>query len=195
MKSAALLAAGAALVATLIATPALRSAAADEKTAAATAPVFCVVQGDRISDPAKAAGKVVVNGKTYYLCCAGCKTRFDKADDAGKAKFAKRTDLKTEKAVLEARLKVLTAELEALEGKPAAAAAPAAKTAATAALSCAVTGEEIASVADAAGKTEFNGKTYYFCCPGCKTKFDSNKAKYAAEADKRAAGATAPAHK
>ena len=26
----------------------------------------------------------------------------------------------------------------------------------------------------AAGKSDYNGKTYYFCAPGCKTKFDQN---------------------
>ncbi len=31
----------------------------------------------------------------------------------------------------------------------------------------------------AAGKSEYNGKTYYFCAPGCKKAFDANPAKYA----------------
>jgi YHS domain-containing protein len=31
----------------------------------------------------------------------------------------------------------------------------------------------------AAGKSEYNGKTYYFCSSGCKTKFDANPAQYA----------------
>lgn len=30
----------------------------------------------------------------------------------------------------------------------------------------------------AAGKSEYQGKTYYFCAPGCKAKFDSNPAHY-----------------
>ena len=30
----------------------------------------------------------------------------------------------------------------------------------------------------AAGKSEFNGKTYYFCAAGCKTKFDANPQLY-----------------
>ena len=29
-------------------------------------------------------------------------------------------------------------------------------------------------------KSEYKGKTYYFCAPGCKKKFDSDPAKYAA---------------
>jgi YHS domain-containing protein len=31
----------------------------------------------------------------------------------------------------------------------------------------------------AAGKSEYQGKTYYFCSPGCKQKFDANPAQYA----------------
>jgi YHS domain-containing protein len=30
----------------------------------------------------------------------------------------------------------------------------------------------------AAGQSEYQGKTYYFCAPGCKAKFDSNPATY-----------------
>jgi Cu+-exporting ATPase len=30
----------------------------------------------------------------------------------------------------------------------------------------------------AAGSSEFNGKTYYFCSKSCKTKFDANPAQY-----------------
>jgi len=27
-------------------------------------------------------------------------------------------------------------------------------------------------------KTEYKGKTYYFCAPGCKTKFEENPEKF-----------------
>jgi YHS domain-containing protein len=30
----------------------------------------------------------------------------------------------------------------------------------------------------AAGTSEYNGKTYYFCAPGCKRKFDANPQEY-----------------
>jgi Cu+-exporting ATPase len=33
--------------------------------------------------------------------------------------------------------------------------------------------------ANAAGKSEYNGKTFYFCSKGCKTKFDADPGKYA----------------
>ena len=31
----------------------------------------------------------------------------------------------------------------------------------------------------AAGKSEYNGKTFYFCSKACKTKFDADPDKYA----------------
>jgi Cu+-exporting ATPase len=33
--------------------------------------------------------------------------------------------------------------------------------------------------ATAAGKSEYNGKTFYFCSPICKKKFDANPGQYA----------------
>lgn len=51
-------------------------------------------------------------------------------------------------------------------------------------LKCAVTGEKIASAAKAGGKSVYKGKTYYFCCPMCKPKFDKDPAKYIKNAAK-----------
>ena len=48
----------------------------------------------------------------------------------------------------------------------------------TAALICPVTGETIPSIKAAAGHSTDKGKTYYFCCDGCKPLFDRNPAKY-----------------
>jgi YHS domain-containing protein len=33
--------------------------------------------------------------------------------------------------------------------------------------------------AKAAGSSEYNGKTYYFCAKACKVKFDADPARYA----------------
>ena len=33
--------------------------------------------------------------------------------------------------------------------------------------------------ATAAGKSEYNGQTYYFCSSGCKQSFDADPARYA----------------
>ena len=58
-------------------------------------------------------------------------------------------------------------------------AAPTAKKTTTSAIKCPVTGEKIADPAKApGGKSVYKGKTYYFCCAGCKPKFDKNPAKY-----------------
>jgi len=64
---------------------------------------------------------------------------------------------------------------------PCAASTPAhkTKTVKTAVMVCPVTGSKIASIKDAAGHSTYKGKTYYFCCPGCKPMFDANPAKYA----------------
>ena len=60
---------------------------------------------------------------------------------------------------------------------------------ATAVLICPVTGNKIKSVKDAVGHSVYKGKTYYFCCPGCKPKFDKNPAKYIHAMKVRAASA------
>lgn len=37
------------------------------------------------------------------------------------------------------------------------------------------------SPAQAAGQSEYGGKTYYFCSRGCKVKFDNNPAQFTGE--------------
>lgn len=34
-------------------------------------------------------------------------------------------------------------------------------------------------------KSEYKGKTYYFCAPGCKKEFDDNPEKYIGKEEKR----------
>lgn len=53
-----------------------------------------------------------------------------------------------------------------------------------AALMCPVTGTKIASLKAAVGHSAYKGKTYYFCCAGCKPRFDKNPGKYVANAAK-----------
>lgn len=43
---------------------------------------------------------------------------------------------------------------------------------------CPVMGNKIPDVRRAAGKSVYKGKTYYFCCSGCKPLFDKNPGKY-----------------
>jgi Cu+-exporting ATPase len=42
---------------------------------------------------------------------------------------------------------------------------------------CPITGEKVANI-KTAETSSFKGKTYYFCCAGCKPMFDKNPAKY-----------------
>ncbi len=45
---------------------------------------------------------------------------------------------------------------------------------------CPVTGETFVVSADSA-KVEYEGKTYYFCCPGCMGSFQKDPTKYLAK--------------
>jgi YHS domain-containing protein len=56
------------------------------------------------------------------------------------------------------------------------------------ALVCPVMGGKIASKQAAAGHSTYKGKTYYFCCAGCKPQFDKDPAGVLAAAAKRAKG-------
>ena len=42
---------------------------------------------------------------------------------------------------------------------------------------CPVTGDVVKNPATAL-KSEYRGRTYYFCCPACKPKFDADPEKY-----------------
>ena len=43
---------------------------------------------------------------------------------------------------------------------------------------CPVMKTRIPDVKKASGKSVYKGKTYYFCCGGCKPQFDKNPTKY-----------------
>lgn len=53
---------------------------------------------------------------------------------------------------------------------------------------CPVMGTHVDDIAKAAGKSVYKGKTYYFCCPQCKPKFDKNPAKYVKAVAPKTAG-------
>ena len=44
---------------------------------------------------------------------------------------------------------------------------------------------------DAAGRSDHQGETYYFCSQGCKSKFDQNPGQYARKATGTQGGGTA----
>ncbi len=78
---------------------------------------------------------------------------------------------------------IAAAALMALAGSVSAAPVKAKpQTVKAASLICPVTKEKIASVKNAAGSSTYQGKTYYFCCAGCKPMFDKDPAKYATPA-------------
>ena len=62
-------------------------------------------------------------------------------------------------------------------------------------LVCPVTKEKIASVKAAQGSSVYKGKTYYFCCSGCKPMFDANPAKYVTAAKPTPGAKATPAPK
>jgi YHS domain-containing protein len=136
----------------------------------------CTISGEVLKTPAKAES-VERNGKKVLFCCVDCKAKFEKLDDAAKDKAVKKADLLGRKFTALKTIETVEKELKALEGDKQTAAAPIA--APTGKLTCAITGEEIESAAKAAGKVDYNGKTYYFCCPGCIKKFNENPAKFA----------------
>ena len=41
---------------------------------------------------------------------------------------------------------------------------------------------------NAAGKSDYRGQTYYFCSPGCKSKFDQNPEQYANQSGQAQSG-------
>jgi YHS domain-containing protein len=73
----------------------------------------------------------------------------------------------------------LTAMISAAFAAPA---HPAKTAPAKTALICPVTGNKIASAAKAYNHETYQGKTYYFCCPECKPRFDKTPAKIVANA-------------
>jgi YHS domain-containing protein len=59
---------------------------------------------------------------------------------------------------------------------------------------CPITGEKVADT-KTAEKSSFKGKTYYFCCAGCKPMFDKNPAKYVKAEPAKPAKASDPKKK
>lgn len=131
------------------------TAAAAQLPAEAT----CPVTGEKFK-PTAETKTAVHNGKTYYFCCPGCEKRFAANPD----KFVA-ADAAGEHAACD-------------HAEPAAAGdAPAAAADMPAEAICPVSGKTFKPTAGTA-KAEHDGKTYYFCCPGCEQKFKADPAKY-----------------
>ncbi len=159
------------------------AAAAQEKAADDT--VTCPVSGKTVKK-SEAKGPYVYNGKTYYFCCDGCKEAFIKdpekyaqndADSTvmdpvcgmkvkkSEAKATYEYNGKTYYFCMEECLKKFKKDPEKYASK------------AEEMVTCPVSGETVKKT-EAAGKYEYKGKTYYFCCPNCKEKFVKDPEKY-----------------
>lgn len=155
------------------------------------APVaLCAITGEVLKDPANTP-RSEFKGRPVLFCCEKCKAKFDGGDDTFKAQRVKVTNLKSRKATLERQLADINKQLKEIEpdaAKPAE--APAEKPVAGE-VYCMITDEKIGDPSKALASVSVSGGTYYFCCAGCKGKFDkadeAGKAKLVATAKARAA--------
>lgn len=119
----------------------------------------CPVMGEKFK-PTKESQFSVYEGKKVYFCCPGCKGKFD----ADPAKYMK-----------------AAAPAAPAAAAPAATPAPAAAAPAAAGeVTCLISGEKFVPTAESP-KSEYKGKTFTFCCAGCKKKFDAEPEKYASK--------------
>ncbi len=110
-------------------------------------------------EPATAAGHEEFKGKLYYFCGLRCLERFRENPE----KYVKASPL------------VMVAMPAAKKSLPMAAmTVPPSAGAGEIDPVCGMTVQP----ATAAGSYPYNGKTYYFCCQGCLTKFQADPAKY-----------------
>jgi Cu+-exporting ATPase len=114
-------------------------------------------------DPEKAKAKVEHGGKSYYFCSAGCAQKFEQAP--------------------EKYLSVATPSGAAAGAQAAAAVKPAMISLPILASAPRIKDPVCGMMVDpqkAAGKVEHSGKTYFFCSPRCKERFEKEPEKYLA---------------
>jgi len=159
-------------------------AAAQEKAADDT--VTCPVSGKTVKK-SEAKGPYVYMGKTYYFCCDGCREAFIKDpekyahNDADNTVMDPVCGMKVKKSEAKATYEYngktyyfcMEECLEKFKKDPEKYANTAEEM-----VTCPVSGEKIKK-SEAAGKYEYKGKTYYFCCPNCQEKFVKDPEKYA----------------
>jgi Cu+-exporting ATPase len=170
--------------------------------------VTCATTGKTMKK-SEAKATYEYNGKTYYFCCDGCKEAFVKEPEKYIQKKATEEHMhehgQTEEGQMHAageedgtvvdpvcgmKIKKSDAKatfeyngktyyfcmegcLEKFKKDPEKYAQKAEEM-----VTCPVSGETIKK-SEAAGSHEYNGKTYYFCCPNCQEKFLENPEKYA----------------
>jgi len=110
-------------------------------------------------DPARARGRAEYNGKAYYFCCTGCETKF-KADP--------------EKYLAKPATKPGMVMLGQVGAKP----APLVGMGTALKLEIDPVCHMQVDPVHAAGKYEYQGKSYYFCNPRCEEKFKAEPERY-----------------
>lgn len=168
--------------------------------------VFCPVSGKTMKK-SEAKASYEYKGKTYYFCCDNCKEAFLKNPEkyaqkkAGEGQMPAHEEngtvvdpicgMKMKKsdaaATYEYKGKTyyfcMEGCLEKFKKDPEKYVKNAEEI-----VTCPVSGEKVKK-SQAAGSYEYNGKTYYFCCPNCKEKFMKDPEKYV---KKKGDGETAP---
>src|SRR5207244_4308226 len=107
-------------------------------------------------DPLKAKEKVKHGGKDYYFCSAGCAQKFEKEPE----KYHSQAAVPLKAGAMP--VQIAGAEKTAMGALPILEAAPRAKDP--------VCGMMV-DPQKAAGKVEHGGKTFFFCSPRCKERF------------------------
>jgi len=159
-------------------------AAAQAKAADDT--VTCPVSGKTVKK-SEARGPYIYKGKTYYFCCDGCREAFIKDpekyahSDADSTVMDPVCGMKVKKSEAKATYEYngktyyfcMEGCLEKFKKDPEKYASKAEEM-----VTCPVSGETVKK-SEAAGKYDYDGKTYYFCCPNCQEKFVKDPEKYA----------------
>ncbi|MFC2163938.1 YHS domain-containing protein [Acidobacteriota bacterium] len=179
----------------LLLTVALVSAAADKKSNDET--VKCAVSGEKIKK-SEAKSSYEYKGKTYYFCCDNCKESFVKEPE----KYVKKMghpehayhehdgmvvdpvcnmEFKKEKAKATHEYNGKTYYFCTEKCKDKFVKNPGQYVRADdKVMTCPVSGESFKK-SEMTESAEYNSKTYYFCCPGCKEKFEADPEKYIKE--------------
>lgn len=158
-------------------------------------PLLCPVMNKSLASLDQAWTQRDVKGVRYYLCCKPCEEQFDKEpatftvapSDPTKVSgvflfdpvTTKRLDMK--KAVAYAVYQGVAFPFATPQNKAAFDKEPTkyASRPEKELLFCPVSSEVVKSYAAASDYSDLKGERIYFCCPGCKEKFDANPAKYA----------------
>ena len=104
-------------------------------------------------DPAKAAGKLAHDGKTFYFCGKGCLAKFQAKIESGEVDGYPSPEHLGAAATDTVNSKKAEEHIDPV---------------------CKMT----VTAETAAGTSEMNGEKYYFCSNGCKTKFDTDPDKF-----------------